>query len=80
MTNTSHPTDPFFNPTEQQMINFIETYNWEIEAPEPGESDTWVVYGPGAELGGGLGCCRTLRGALRMAMKTQMAKNTTCKP
>jgi len=75
--NTPMPADGFFNPTEQEMINFIETYNWEIEAPESGESSTWVVYGPNDQLGGGLGCARTLRGALRMAMKNQIAKNTT---
>ncbi len=68
--------EPPFNPTEQEMLNAIELYGWDIEAPEPGESSTWVVYGQGINvLGAGMGCARTLRGALRLAMKKQIRLN-----
>jgi len=40
----------------------------DIDAPEPGESSTWVIYTPGNDLGGGNGCHRSLRRAIDIAM------------
>lgn len=50
-------------------LSFIIKNLADIEAPEPGESNTWVIYTKKKSLGAGAGCHKNLRKAIDLAMK-----------
>ncbi len=54
-------------PTDTQLMDAIERYRWDVDAPGEDGSITWVVYDPDHALGNGLGSGRTLRTALMRA-------------
>ena len=54
--------------TDEERINWLIKNNADIEAPENGESSTWVIYTPDECFGGGVGCSRDLRKAIDLAM------------
>ena len=54
--------------TDTERINWIIENNADVDAPEAGESSTWVIYTPENSLGAGAGCNRDLRKAIDAAM------------
>ncbi len=56
-------------PTDTDLLNAIERHGWEVDAPEPGETATWVIYDANNGLGAGLGCAHSLGDALTIAWR-----------
>lgn len=54
--------------TDTDRLNWLIENLADVEAPELGESSTWVIYTPKAELGAGAGCSKDLRTAIDRAM------------
>lgn len=54
-------------PSDTQLLDAIERYGWDIDAPGEDGSITWVVYDPDRPLGNGLASSRSLRTALMKA-------------
>lgn len=54
--------------TDTDRLNWLIQNLADIEAPELGESLTWVIYTPKTQLGAGAGCSKDLRKAIDKAM------------
>lgn len=54
-------------PTDSELIDAIERYRWDVDAPGEDGSTTWVVYDKDRPLGEGLASSRSLRTALSRA-------------
>lgn len=52
---------------DTERLDLIIKNKLDIDAPEPPDSTTWVIYGPKAALGGGLACDKDLRKAIDLA-------------
>lgn len=55
--------------TDTDRINWLIKNKADVDAPQKGESSTWVIYIPEEDLGGGVGCDRDLRTAIDKAIQ-----------
>jgi hypothetical protein len=53
---------------DTKRLNWIIEHLADIDAPEEGESSTWVIYTKSKALHKGAGCHRNLRKAIDIAM------------
>lgn len=63
------------NAQDTNRINWLIENMADVEAPEDGESYTWVIYTKGNSLGAGAGCHRNLRTAIDIAMRKRESAN-----
>jgi hypothetical protein len=56
------------NITDTDRINWLIKNNADIEAPEPPDNYTWIIYTPQKALGSGVSCARDLRTAIDQAI------------
>jgi len=63
------------NLPDTNRLNWLIENRADVEAPEDGESYTWVIYTKGNSLGAGAGCHRNLRAAIDIAMKKRESAN-----
>jgi hypothetical protein len=72
-TLNAGPLDPVVsrrsNIQDTTRLNWLIANTADVEAPEDGESYTWVIYTKGNSLGAGAGCHRNLRTAIDIAMR-----------
>ena len=64
------------NAQDTNRLNWVIENAADVEAPEDGESYTWVIYTKGNALGAGAGCHRDLRTAIDRAMRRRESANT----
>jgi hypothetical protein len=65
-------------PTDTDLLNALERYRWDIDAPGEAGTTTWVVYDPDHPFDTGLASARSLRAALLRAYAiTLKAKDST---
>lgn len=59
-------------PSDTQLLDAIERYGWDVDAPGEDGSTTWIVYDQARPFGTGLASSRSLRTALMKAYATTM--------
>lgn len=64
-------------PTDSQLLDAIERYGWDVDAPGEDNSTTWVIYDQNQPFGNGIASSRSLRTALMKAYATTLNRGVT---
>ena len=73
----STPTDKPAAPSDSQLLDAIERFGWDVDAPGEDSSTTWVIYDQNQPFGNGIASSRSLRTALMKAYAATLGRAKT---